>query len=144
MSMKHARTIGLLVGIALLAPVLTGCRYIKKGDNAQMMAQRLESAPPIMRSELDGRHMLIMQAPNPGWSFGIDRDEREREGWVLYITIRQPDPGFMYPQRIVEKRLLSAVESDKAVRVMARMLEHGETGTKDDYAPLTLADSLEP
>lgn len=142
--MTHARTIGILILITLATLPLVGCRYIKKGDNAQAMAQRLENAPPIALSELDQRHMLVMQAPNPGWSYGIDRDERDREGWILYITIRRPDPGFLYTQQIVEKRLLSRVEADQPVRVMARLLDHDEKSTKDAYAPLTLSESLEP
>lgn len=142
--MKHARTIGVLITITLATLPLSACRYIKKGDNAQAMAHRLENAPPIALSELDHRHMLVMQAPNPGWSYGIDRDERDRDGWILYITIRRPDPGFLYTQQIVEKRLLSRVEGDQPVRVMARLLDHDEKSTKDDYAPLTLSESPEP
>ncbi len=144
--MTHfSRTRSLILLTLLLGAIpQSGCRLINKKESAEVMAQRLEHAPPIALGSLDNRHMLIMQAPNPGWSYGIDRDEREKDGWVLYITIRKPDPAFMYPQHIVEKRLLSDVDTDQPVRVMARLLDHAEKGTKHDYAPLTLSDSLEP
>jgi len=130
----------LVVLIASASVMLGGCRVIKKNKDASAMVERLENAPPVRLEALGKHHMLVMQAPHPGWSYRLDRDERDRDGWVVYITIRKPDPAFMYPQRIVDKRLLTEVEADQPIRVMARMLEHNEKGNKDQYAPLNLAE----
>lgn len=130
----------LVVLIASASVMLGGCRVIKKNKDASAMAERLENAPPIRLEALGEHHMLVMQAPHPGWSYRLDRDERDRDGWVVYLTIRKPDPAFMYPQRIVDKRLLTEVEADQPIRVMARMLEHNEKGNKDQYAPLSFAE----
>ena len=132
--------------LALIACVLLlgGCRLIHKSNSSQEMAVELEQAPPITAQTLGDRHMLVMRAPNPGWSLRLDRDQRGKDEWIVFITIRRPDPAFMYPQRIVDKRLLTEVEISDPIRVIARLLDHNENGTNDDYAPLTLVDSLEP
>jgi hypothetical protein len=127
-----------------VSALLGGCKVLNKDKDAGAMAERLNNAPPVRIETLGDNHMLIMQAPNPGWSYRLDRDERDRDGWVVYITIRKPDPAFMYPQRIVDKRLLTEVESDEPIRVVARLLEHGEKGTGDQYAPLKLTDLSSP
>jgi hypothetical protein len=140
-------TIALKTGcLALIATSLLmgGCRVIKKATASSEMQARLENAPPVWLDSLGDNHMLVMQAPHPGWSYRLDRDDRDRDGWIVWITIRKPDPAFMYPQRIVEKRLLTQVESDQPIRVRARLLEHNENGTSDQYAPLELAESAAP
>lgn len=124
--------------------VLSGCKVIRKAADSGEMEARLESAPPVWLETLGDNHMLVMQAPNPGWSYRLDRDDRGRDGWTVWITIRRPDPAFMYPQRIVEKRLLTQVESDQPLRVRARLLEHNENGTSDQYAPLMLSEPNTP
>ena len=140
---RTAQTLGITLGIAMLSTI-PGCRLMNNNIDSAVMAQRLQTAPPVKGETLEGRHMLVLQAPNPGWEFAIDRDDRVRDGWELYITIREPNPAYMYPQRIVEKRLLSDVEADQNLRVMARLLQHDEKGEKDDYAPLTLVESFGP
>ena len=105
--MKHARNTALLIlsGVLLASTMIGGCRALKKDKRAESMVQRLKDAPPIRTDTLGDNHMLVMQAPNPGWSYKLDRDDRDRDGWVVWITILKPDPAYMYPQRIVEKRL---------------------------------------
>jgi len=140
-----------ILAITLLLAPLGGCKLYQNtmnmfGNNtsSEAMAQRLQNAPPIKGETLDQRHLLVMQAPNPGWSFSIDRTDRERDGWVVSITIREPNPAFMYPQRIVEKQLLTEVEANKPIRVMARVLTHEEQGEEQQYAPFGLVESFEP
>ena len=132
--------------LALTATTLLmgGCNVFKKAKASGEMQTRLEDAPPVWLDSLGDNHMLMMQAPHPGWSYRLDRDDRDRDGWIVWITIRKPDPAFMYPQRIVEKRLLTQVESDQPIRVRARLLEHNENGTSDQYAPLELAEPASP
>ena len=143
MTPRTRRQIG-LAAAALCISILPGCRVFKNNIDSSVMTERLESAPPVMHSTMNNRIMLVMQAPNPGWSISIDRDEREEGGWIVFITINKPDPAFMYPQRIVEKSILTNLDADQTYRVMARMLEHDEKGDKDDYAPLSLVESFEP
>jgi hypothetical protein len=144
--MIHARNAAMIAlsGVLLTTPMISGCRAMKKKKDAQSMVQRLQNAPPIRTETLGDHHMLIMQAPNPGWLYKLDRDDRDREGWIVWVTIRKPDPAYMYPQRIVDKRLLTQVESDQPIRVMARLLAHDERGNSDQYAPLALTNQDVP
>lgn len=144
--MNLASIVARVTFAALLASpaVLSGCRVLNKDKGATAMAERLDDAPAIRIETLGDNHMLVMQAPNPGWSYRLDRDDRDRDGWIVFITIREPDPAFMYPQRIVDKRLLTEVESDEPIRVMARLLDHSEKGTKDQYALLGIAEPGTP
>ncbi len=133
-----------LIGMSVLMLAPGGCKLMNNTIDGEVMARRLADAPPVKGEILEERHLLVMQAPNPGWVIELDRDTRDRDGWVVYITIREPDPGFMYPQRIIEKRLLTEVEANQSMRVMARLLTHTEKGEQDDYAPLTLVDQFAP
>lgn len=140
-----------MLAITLLLAPLGGCNLYQNtmdmfGNSIgnETTVQRLQSAPPIKGETLDRRHLLVMQAPNPGWSFSIDRTDRERDGWVVSLTIREPNPAFMYPQRIVEKQLLTEVEADQPLRVMARVLTHDEKDDVSGYAPFGLVESFEP
>lgn len=124
--------------------VLGGCRLMNKDNSSEAMRVELHKAPPVRIDALDNRHMLVMQAPNPGWTIALDRDERGKDAWIAYITIKRPNPAFMYPQQIVEKRLLTDIESTEPLTIMARLLDHDQPGTKDQYAPLSPVDTFEP
>lgn len=136
----------MLLTALIVAPLgLGGCTLIRKKNSGVDGAQRLaQQAPPVRMESLGGLHMLVMQAPNPGWTYQIDRDDIDREGWVIWVTIRKPDPAFMYPQRVVDKRLLTQIEAAKNLHVMARVLEHNEKGSDDQYARLRLGGADAP
>lgn len=143
------RTPSIVLSIVLLTLLtlpmgLSGCRAVKKAKDTAAMEHRLQQAPPVRLETLGENHMLVMQAPNPGWSYRLDRDDRDSEGWIAYVTIRRPDPAYLYTQQIVDKRLLTQIEANQPIRVMARLLDHNETGNSDQYAPLQLAAPTAP
>lgn len=146
MTMLRTSRTTLLLTLIVIAhtTLLGGCRLMHKGNSSEAMAVELQKAPPVRLDALDGRRMLVMQAPNPGWTIALDRDERGKDTWIVYITMKRPNPAFMYPQRIVEKRLLTEVETTQPIKIMARLLDHDQNGTKDQYAPLTPVDSFAP
>lgn len=116
--------------VAVLIAVLgttSACRAIQRKIDKVDMSQRIGDAPPIRLDTIDGRHLLVMQAPNPGWSFSIDRTEISSDGRRVFITIRRPDPAYMYPQVIVEKQLLTDVRAEVPITLMARLLDAHET-----------------
>jgi len=143
MTMNMVRTGVLALGMVFLFTI-GGCRLIPDKVDHEEIAHRLERVPPIRLDSLEGRHMLVMQAPNPGWTLRIDKDERDRDGWVLFITVREPDPAYMHPQRVVEKRLLSEIETDHPIKVMARLLGAHEIGDKNDYGVLETVEQFTP
>ncbi len=106
------------------------------------MDARLVDAPPIRIDSLNDHHLLTMQAPHSGWMLSIDKDERVADGVRLYVTIRKPDPAFMYPQAIVEKQVLSDVQSETPIFIYARLLESDEKTKGRDHSELIPVDEF--
>ena len=103
----------------------------------------VDKVPPIKVEALGEHHLLIMQAPNSGWSIAIDKSERISSGMRIYITTRRPDPSFMYPQAIVEKRLLSNIRTDTSIEIYARVLSADEKTKGRGFGKLTPVDVFE-
>lgn len=139
---------GLARRIATIAIALTmiastpGCikRIWQRDDTA---AQKMVHAPQIMLDASETHHLVVMQAPSPGWSIRLDATERTPEGKRVFVTIRQPDPSYVYPQQIVLMRALTSARLDSSIEVVGRMLEHDEKTKGRGYAPVTLAESFE-
>lgn len=138
----------LALGLALIAftgviTTTTGCRMVKKHWNPIDMNAQLDSAPPIRVEIENDLHMLIMQAPNPGWTFAIDSDEVLKDSTRISITIRRPDPAFAYPQMIVEKNLLTDIRSHRTLEVFARVLDADEKTKQRGYQLLDTVKHFE-
>lgn len=104
------------------------------------MNEPVHNVPPVMLEILNDQHLLIMQAPNSGWSILINRDELIAGGTRLFITVRRPDPAFMYPQAIVEKRLLTDIHADIDLEVYVRLLGAHESTKGKGYGKLLPVD----
>jgi len=96
-----------------------------------------------MIDTLEGDHMLVMRSPNPGWSISIDKHERIAEGVRILITVRRPDPAFMYTQNIVDKRVLTEIPSSTNIVLYARVLDFGEKADEHGYGRLTPVEKLQ-
>jgi len=107
------------------------------------MNEPVDQVPPIRIDALDGNHMLVMQSPNPGWSISIDKHERIAEGEQILITVRRPDPAFMYTQNIVEKRVLTEISGSTNIVLFARVLEFGEKAGEHGYGRLTPVENFQ-
>jgi len=111
------------IGVLMIC-TLGGCMKQLKGPD---MGERLKDAPPIRMDDSEDVHVLVMRAPNPGWSFWVERDERTREGKRVYVTMRRPDPAMLYPSVIVEKNLRTRVRTDTPIEIYARLLDFDES-----------------
>jgi hypothetical protein len=134
-------TLGVLIcsGIGLS---LVGCKQIDKRRGPDM-ALRIQEAPPIRIDRSGDVHLLIMQAPNPGWSFSLQGEEKIPEGKRVFVTIRRPDPTMLYPQTIVEKQLRTLVATKHDLEIHARLLDFKETTKRRRYTPIKPVDSFE-
>ena len=103
----------------------------------------VDGVPPVMVETVGEHHLLIMQAPNSGWSIAIDKTEHISDGERIFITVRRPDPAFMYPQAIVEKRLLTNIRSETAMEIYARVLGSDEKTKGRGFGRLTPVDAFE-
>jgi len=136
-------TRALAIGVLALGMLgATGCitRFLSDEPG---VSERLRTAPPIALETLNGRHLIVLRAPNPGWSIKLDATERTREGKRVYLTFRAPDPALYYPQRIVHKRVLTQVREGTALELAARVLDHDAKARKQSYAALEPLDSFE-
>ena len=130
-----------VVFITILLPN-AGCiqRIWERDENASI---RMQNAPAMSVRELDGRKLLVMQAPSPGWSIRIDATDRTPEGKRVFVTIRKPDPAFQYTQQIVLMRALTSVRANTEIEIAGRLLEHNEKTKNKGYAKVTLVESFE-
>lgn len=127
------------VGVLMLC-TMGGCMKQLKGPD---MGERMKNAPPIRIDDSEEVHLLVMQAPNPGWSYWIDRDERTRNGKRVFVTIRRPDPTMLYPQVIVEKNLRTKVRTEIPIELSGRIVDFGESTRGRGYAPIHPVDAFE-
>ncbi|HYE63447.1 MAG TPA: hypothetical protein VD997_15755 [Phycisphaerales bacterium] len=96
--------------------------------------------PPLAIDTSGSEHMVVIQAPTPGWVATLDRVAEQHRHQGVYLTLRRPDPSFVYPQVIVEQRVATTVPTQTPVRVYARVLAPGK---KDSSAPYVLATKTE-
>jgi hypothetical protein len=122
--------------------LLTGCIQ-KIWERDEDAATRLQNAPMVMLDQDDPFHMVVMQAPSPGWSLRLDATERTPAGKRVFVTIRRPDPAYVYPQQIVLMRALTRVRLDSEIEVVGRLLDSDERTKGKGYAPLPLVESFE-
>ena len=86
------------------------------------------------------QHVVVIEAPTPGWVATLDRVAEQFRHNAVFLTLRRPNPGFLYPQVIVEQRVATTAPSGAPVKVYARVLAPEK---KDSSAPYTMAASHE-
>jgi hypothetical protein len=79
--------------------------------------------PAITLDSTGPRHLIIVEAPSPGWT--VSFDQVGQSGEDVHITITRPDPGLLYPAVIVEQRMDSTLPAGQPVRVLARVVDFG-------------------
>lgn len=134
---RAAGTLAVLLGVC----AASGCMSRFLTDDAAI-AERVASAPPVTIEATSGNHLIVMRAPNPGWSIALDATEQTPEGTRVYVTFREPDPALYYPQRIVLKRLLTRVRVDTDLELAGRVLDHDADAEDQPYAPLEPVESF--
>ncbi len=134
----------LLAGALMLAMLAStsGCikRIWQRDDDAQ---SRLQHAPTLMLDQSGKYHMVVMQAPSPGWTIRVDSTERTPTGKRVYLTMRSPDPTYQYTQQIVQMRVLTKVRLETEIECVGRLLKHDEKAKGRGYGSLTIAESFE-
>ena len=70
-----------------------------------------------------GVHTVRVQSPTPGWDVSLDGTERTADERRLFLTLRKPDPQYLYAAVIVEQLVRTEVGTDETVAIYARVLE---------------------
>jgi len=101
------------------------------------MNEPVDQVPKIKVTTLENKHMLVMWAPNSGWTIEIDKHERIAHGERIFFTVRRPDPAFLYPQAMISKRVLSVIDADIPIELYARVLGFDERVKEQGYGMVT-------
>lgn len=92
--------------------------------------------PPLDLDASRSQYVVVMHAPNPGWVVGLDRVAEQYRHQAVFITLRHPNPAFLYPQMEVEQRIATTAPVNASVRVYVRLLAADD---RDSYSPYVLA-----
>lgn len=91
--------------------------------------------PPVSIEQANAKHIVVVQAPSAGWTIERDATQEQQKRWDVYITLREPDPRFMYTQQVVSLRVATDVRSAEAIRVLARVVPFGDTSNETPHHP---------
>jgi len=101
------------------------------------------AGPRMQIRPLEGRHLLVVDAPNPGWLVTVDRTERRLDDTQIFVSLRRPDPGMVYAQVMVEQKVLTTVPETRDIVVYARTLDFGRKNQNPPYHRVALDASIE-
>jgi len=91
--------------------------------------------PPVSIEQVNAKHIVVVQAPSAGWTVERDATQEQQKRWDVYITLREPDPRFMYTQAVVSLRVATDVRAAEAIRVLARVVPFGDTSNESPHHP---------
>lgn len=120
-----------LLGVVAAGVLLGGC-----WSSPTVLDDAAFAGPPVAQSVAEGRHLLIVESPTPGWNITIDRTEPRLNEDHVFMTMQRPDPGALYAQVIVEQRLLTDVPETRPIRVYARVIDFAQRKNFPPYRPL--------
>lgn len=114
--------------LVILCLTLAGC-----WGGGSAISANAYPGPAMTVRPLEGRHLLVVNAPNPGWLVTIDKTERRLDDTRVFVSLRRPDPGMLYTQAVVEQKVLTTVSETRDIVVYARTLEFGRKGQNPPY-----------
>lgn len=126
---------------AVLALVATAGCYSPPAPEAPGEGASPFAGPPIELRSAGTEHVVVFQAPSPGYEGTLDYVGKGPRAQQVFITIRRPDPAFVYSTQIVEQNIGTGIASGVLVEVFAREVEHGFKGDLEGYAPVRPAAS---
>ena len=89
---------------------------------------------PALTLDSTGKfHTVVIQSPSPGWVVTLDHVNEAHRHEDVFVTLRKPDPRFLYSSQVVEQRLLLPLVSTSAVRVCARVLDYDAPAEGPEY-----------
>lgn len=94
--------------------------------------------PPLSLTSSSDAHVVVFQAPSPGWTLSLDEVRDRLGGKNAFITLRQPDPKFAYAQVVVEQNLATSVPTDIPLALFARIAPHAADPSDNPYAEVRL------
>lgn len=89
---------------------------------------------PALTLDSSGKYYtVVVQSPSPGWVVTLDHVNEAHRHEDVFVTLRKPDPRFLYSSQVVEQRLLLPLVSTSALRVCARVLDYDAPAEGPEY-----------
>lgn len=139
--MPNARNPLVPLVISAACALAGGCSWLQ--HDAQVVPERSFRGPPMSLDSSGRVHVVSMQAPNPGWNLELDRAQEAAGPTQLLMSVRRPDPAYLYTQQIVEKSVASRTRTTDPVEVYARVIDHAEKDSDVPYERVLLGTGPE-
>lgn len=78
------------------------------------------------------RHVVVVDLPSPGWTPTLDQTRPAFRASEVYITLREPNPAFVFPQVITPVRVATPIDANEPIHVFLRTLPYGTKLDADD------------
>lgn len=133
--LSRARPAAILAALLL---ALIGCQSRPSLPDTTVDPYR---GPGLTLDSQKPEYDVVVQAPTPGWVISLDRVAEQYRHHAVFISLRRPNPGFLYPQVIVEQRVATTVPSTTPIKVYARTLDPDDTRSSRPYSPAAQSES---
>jgi len=97
------------------------------------------AGPDVALDAAHDEHVLVFEAPTPGYLLFIDRADRTRDPSpatplgvgvrTVYVTVQEPDPAHAYAQLVVNQRLALGIPPADPIKVFVRQVPFGARKT---------------
>jgi hypothetical protein len=134
------RTLSTMIAAAVTVGALTaqiGCR-----SHAALPETTADpyAGPPLALDTSQAEYTVVVQAPSPGWQVSLDRVAEQYRHHAVFVSLRRPNPGYLYPQVIVDQRIATNVATTGPVKVYARTLDPDTRQAKGAYVLAAQSD----
>jgi hypothetical protein len=134
------RTLSTIIAAAVIVaalPVQIGCRSHAALPETSSDAY---AGPPLALDTSQAEYTVVIQAPTPGWAVTLDRIAEQYRHQAVFVSLRRPNPGYLYPQVVVDQRIATNVATTGPVKVYARILDPDTRRSKGAYVLAAQSD----
>ena len=114
-----------------LAAALTGCGG---GPGQFTISSETYRGPELAIQSKPPQHVVIMQAPTPGWIFSFDASRPQFGFTDVFLTITRPNPAFVFSQAVVSQEVGTEIGVNEPIVVYARVLAHDTVPDSQAYS----------
>lgn len=120
---------------------MTGCGG---GPREFTISSETYRGPELAIQSKPQQHVVIMQAPTPGWIFTFDASRPQFGFTDVFLTITRPNPAFVYSQAVVTQEVGTEIDVNQPIVVYARILAHDTVPDSQAYSRAAASPAKAP
>jgi hypothetical protein len=120
---RPARIVATLLGAWCGAAALTG-GCVSRPEH--VVSSQEYVGPSVTIDSAGEQHVVVIESPSPGWEVRLDRVSEAERRKDVFVTLRRPDPRFVYAMVVGRQHLATTVDVRQAVQVCVRVLDFGD------------------